>query len=462
MSFFPKTLNYIKSLLRRPKQKYADVLIINSKGELLVLLRSRIDDIQEGKWCLPGGHVDAGENILHAAVREVQEETGLTLDLHKVEFVKNIITTDADLNYFIASYDGEATVYLDNDEHINYEWIPTSRIVEKEFLFDLKSTLCDLFALPFETTKDVLSKSQAESLAIYSIKHKLSFAQQMLDDALESDRITIDQYMEYKDRWDAVSKAEENQLTAHTGDRGQTWYTKNIEEETADNFESNLEQEIAEYYDLIFKVGSWYYDKEGYRIPYADEIIKKAGIEIKDIPEEHLVRLTSPDSILEESDRHALALVWKRIQQYKELYYVVEAGLIKEQLDNLANWASYRETIEMAIDATFKSYQVVSKDQMLSLVQVLKSQFRSNFDPELLIRFKHPDPIQKYVYLSEFEKWLNEVPLEEYLLEHIEIVDLDLFQEQQFNVEYLDTTDPDFVTQVHNRVKELMQEGNEL
>ena len=34
-------------------------------------------------WSFPKGHVEAGENELQTALREVKEETGLTIDLHE-------------------------------------------------------------------------------------------------------------------------------------------------------------------------------------------------------------------------------------------------------------------------------------------------------------------------------------------------------------------------------------------
>lgn len=45
--------------------------VINSKGKLLFIYRN-------GKWDLPKGKVDKGESIEDAALREVEEETGVT------------------------------------------------------------------------------------------------------------------------------------------------------------------------------------------------------------------------------------------------------------------------------------------------------------------------------------------------------------------------------------------------
>lgn len=46
-------------------------VVENHRGEILLIFR-------RGRWDLPKGHIDAGEDSLQAAIREIKEETGVT------------------------------------------------------------------------------------------------------------------------------------------------------------------------------------------------------------------------------------------------------------------------------------------------------------------------------------------------------------------------------------------------
>lgn len=46
-----------------------------------VLLTRRADN---GKWCLPSGHMEAGESAMEACIREVKEETGLSVRVKRL------------------------------------------------------------------------------------------------------------------------------------------------------------------------------------------------------------------------------------------------------------------------------------------------------------------------------------------------------------------------------------------
>jgi ADP-ribose pyrophosphatase YjhB (NUDIX family) len=64
-----------------------------------VLLTRRSDF---GVWCLPGGHVDAGETIAQAAIREVVEETALEVRLDRLVGVYSIPDAKAWVNLIIS------------------------------------------------------------------------------------------------------------------------------------------------------------------------------------------------------------------------------------------------------------------------------------------------------------------------------------------------------------------------
>lgn len=53
------------------------VVITDDAGRLLLVLRAR--DPGAGRWSVPGGKVEPGEELRRAAEREVLEETGLTV-----------------------------------------------------------------------------------------------------------------------------------------------------------------------------------------------------------------------------------------------------------------------------------------------------------------------------------------------------------------------------------------------
>lgn len=57
------------------------IIPINAAGMLLA--SQRLGETGYGQWQVPGGHVEEGEDPLLAAQRELAEETGLFLPLHR-------------------------------------------------------------------------------------------------------------------------------------------------------------------------------------------------------------------------------------------------------------------------------------------------------------------------------------------------------------------------------------------
>ncbi|MCB9959145.1 MAG: NUDIX hydrolase [Rhodospirillaceae bacterium] len=62
-----------------PQRPWVGVGVVVARGTADVLLILRANPPNLGQWTLPGGVQDLGETVFQTAVREVREETGLTV-----------------------------------------------------------------------------------------------------------------------------------------------------------------------------------------------------------------------------------------------------------------------------------------------------------------------------------------------------------------------------------------------
>ena len=61
------------------------VLVIDDAGRVLMVQRAE-GATQSGRWSIPAGYMDYGEEVREAAAREVREETGLDVQVGDVVF----------------------------------------------------------------------------------------------------------------------------------------------------------------------------------------------------------------------------------------------------------------------------------------------------------------------------------------------------------------------------------------
>ncbi len=55
-------------------------ILVTPSKKILLQKRDNVPNIKApGEWCFPGGHVEKGEDVLFAAIRETEEETGLKI-----------------------------------------------------------------------------------------------------------------------------------------------------------------------------------------------------------------------------------------------------------------------------------------------------------------------------------------------------------------------------------------------
>lgn len=72
---------------KRNKLPISVQLILENEDKILLMKRKNTG-YEDGKYSLPGGHVEPNEEIRKALVREAQEEIGIHIDVQDVEFYK--------------------------------------------------------------------------------------------------------------------------------------------------------------------------------------------------------------------------------------------------------------------------------------------------------------------------------------------------------------------------------------
>ena len=100
---------------QKPKREVSKVLILD--GDKLLLFKRRSDMRHGEKWDFPGGHSEFEESVEESAVREVLEETGLSIN----EKDLTLIYSSGKTSFFITR-DWQGTIKI-SDEHTDHAWV---------------------------------------------------------------------------------------------------------------------------------------------------------------------------------------------------------------------------------------------------------------------------------------------------------------------------------------------------
>jgi 16S rRNA (adenine1518-N6/adenine1519-N6)-dimethyltransferase len=129
----PKREAQEKGLIHR----IAQIMVEDPEGRLLLQKRSLLTEFRPGQWDTSvGGHVDAGENYLDAAIREMQEEIGIkNLELLPLgKYRKNSRFEWRYLNRFYMAYrvlvPADTSFKLDPDEVAEVRWFTLEEVTQ--------------------------------------------------------------------------------------------------------------------------------------------------------------------------------------------------------------------------------------------------------------------------------------------------------------------------------------------
>lgn len=100
------------------------VWTIHQSGKVLVTQRDWQKSVCPGKWENTGGSVLSGETVLEACVREVKEETGLSIPSEAFRYLATIRTKEAFIDTYLAYTESDlSSVSLQAGETIHYQWL---------------------------------------------------------------------------------------------------------------------------------------------------------------------------------------------------------------------------------------------------------------------------------------------------------------------------------------------------
>jgi len=111
-------------------------VVILKDNKILLGKRNEGNELGENSWNCPGGKLEFGENIIDAAKREVEEETGIKVNEIKLTSVSNDIAYGnhfVTLGFVCKDFEGQPKV-MEPNKITEWKWFSINELPKPLFL----------------------------------------------------------------------------------------------------------------------------------------------------------------------------------------------------------------------------------------------------------------------------------------------------------------------------------------
>ena len=123
---------------RSQKTILTNICLVEDKARGKVLMQYRSPErYRWSGYAFPGGHIEKGESLHDSVVREILEETGLTITHPKLVGVKNW-HTDEGVRYIVFCYKAtEFTGQLRSSDEGEVSWVEKDQLEKLDLSYDM-------------------------------------------------------------------------------------------------------------------------------------------------------------------------------------------------------------------------------------------------------------------------------------------------------------------------------------